>query len=41
MKKYTDRVLLKYGHSHPDKPQLSPYKHRGIFYGAKEQLTPE
>ena len=35
------KVLLKYGHPSPKKPQLSPHKHREVIYGAKEQLTPE
>ena len=38
---YITRVLLKYGHPCPSKPQLSPHKHREVIYGAKEQLTPE
>ena len=28
-------------HPSPNKPQLSPHKHREVIYGAKEQLTPE
>ena len=38
---YIAKVLLKYGHPSPKKPQLSPHKHREVIYGAKEQLTPE
>ena len=38
---YITRVLLKYGHPCPSKPQLSLHKHREVVYGAKEQLTPE
>ena len=38
---YIFKVLLKYGHPCPSKPQLSPHKHREVIYGAKEQLTQE
>ena len=38
---YIAKVLLKYGHPIPKKPQLSLYKHREVIYGVKEQLTPE
>ena len=38
---YIAKVLLKYGHLSPKKPQLSTHKHREVIYGAKEQLTPE
>ena len=41
MKGYIAKVLLKYGHHIPKKPQLSPYKHREVIYGAKEKLAPE
>ena len=41
MKGYIDKVLLKYNHPFPKKPQLSPHKHRKISYGNKEQLVPE
>ena len=41
MKGYIEKVLLKYYHPFPKKPQLSPHKHRKISYGAKEQLVPE
>ena len=34
-------MLLKYGHPCPRKPQLSPYKHLEVIYGAKEQLIQE
>ena len=40
-KGYIAKVLLKYGHPIPKKPQLSPHKHQEILYGAKEQLSPE
>ena len=38
---YITRVLLKYVHPRPNKPQLSPQKHHEVIYGAKEQLTQE
>ena len=38
---YITKVLLKYGHPCPSKPQLSPHKHCEVIYGAKEQLTQE
>jgi len=38
---YIERVLLKYGHPTPSKPQHAPHKHREIIYGAAEQVTPE
>ena len=38
---YIAKVLLKYGHLIPKKPQLSLHKHREVINGAKEQLTPE
>ena len=41
MKGYIAKVLLKYGHPIPKKPQLSPHKHREVIYGAKYQLAPE
>ena len=41
MKVYIAKVLLKYGHPFPKKPQLSPHKHQEISYDAKEQLSPE
>ena len=41
MNGYIAKVLLKYGHPIPKKPQLSPHKHRKVIYGAKEQLSPE
>ena len=37
---YTDKILIKYNHTMPTKPQLSLHRHREIVYGAKEQLTP-
>ena len=39
MKGYIAKMLLKHGHPIPKKPQLSPYKHREVIYGAKEQLS--
>ena len=41
MKGYIEKVLLKYDHLYPKKPQLSSNTHRGISYGTKEQLAPE
>ena len=41
MDEYITRVPLKYVHLCPNKPQLSPHKHREVIYGGKEQLTPE
>ena len=41
MKGYIAKVLLKYGHPIPKKPQLLPHKHKMVIYGAKEQLAPE
>ena len=41
MKGYIAKVLFKYGHPFPNKPQFSLQKHREISYGAKEQLAPE
>ena len=38
---YIAKVILKYGHPSPKKPQLSPHKHREVIYGAKDQLAPE
>ena len=38
---FITKLILKYGHPCPSKPQLSPHKHRKVIYGAKEQLTPE
>ena len=40
MKVYIVRVLLKYGHPIPKKPQLLPHKHREVIYGTKGQLSP-
>ena len=37
---YIDKLLIKYNHTRPTNPQLSPHRHREIVYGAKEQLTP-
>ena len=41
MDRYITKVLIKYGYPIPNKPQLSPHKHREVIYGAKEQLAPE
>ena len=41
MKGYIAKVLLKYGHPIPKKPQLPPHKHLKVIYGAKEKLAPE
>ena len=41
MKGYIAKVLLKYGHPFPNKPELSPHRHQEISYGTKEQLAPE
>ena len=38
---YTDKILIKYNHTIPTNPQLSPHCHREIVYGAKEKLTQE
>ena len=38
---YISKVLLKYGHPCPIKPQLSPHKHSKVIYGAKEQFSQE
>ena len=38
---YITKVILKYVHPSPKKPQLSPHKHREVIYGAKEKLAPE
>ena len=37
---YVEKLLIKYNHTRPTKPQLSPHCHWEIVYGAKEQLTP-
>ena len=39
MKNYIDKVLLKYGHTKPTKPQLSPHKHTEIQYVTTAQYT--
>ena len=38
---YIDKLLIKYNHTIPTKPQLSPHRHWEIVYGAKEKLTQE
>ena len=40
MKGYIDKVFLKYVHTKPKHPQLTPHKHREIKYGTKQQLSP-
>ena len=41
MEGYVFKLLLKYGHKAPTKPQLSPHCHHEINYGPKEQLVSE
>ena len=41
MNTYIEKLIIKYGHPQPRKPQLSPHKHRDMTYGSKEQLTTE
>ena len=41
MKGYNAKVLLKYGHPIPKKPQLSPHKHCEVIYEDKEKLARE
>ena len=41
MDRYIAKVLTKYGHPIPKKPQLSPHKHSEVINSTKEQLTPE
>ena len=36
---YIDKLLIKYNHTRPTKPQLSPHCHREIVYGVKEKLN--
>ena len=38
---YIDKLLIKYYHTIPTKPQLSPHFHRKIVFGNKEQRTQE
>jgi hypothetical protein len=38
---YFDNLLIKFKHSRPRKPRLSPYACLPISYGAKTHLTPE
>ena len=38
---YIANLLLKYGRKTPNKPQLSPHRHRKINYSSKEQLIAE
>ena len=39
IKNYIQDLLIRVGHPMPSKKQLSPHKHRGIVYGAKEQYA--
>ena len=39
IKDYIKDLLLKFGHKAPPKPQLLPYKHREIMYGANPQMA--
>ena len=32
---YIEKLLIRYGHPQPLKPQLSPHKHREMTYGSK------
>jgi len=41
MKGYIADLLFREGHKPPRRRQLSPYKHREIEYGAKQQMSPE
>ena len=41
MKDYIRDLLFCKGHKAPAKTQLSPYQHRKIVYGAKQQLAPD
>ena len=41
MNGYIDKLLMRYGHPRPRKPQISPHKYCEVKYVAKEQLTPE
>ena len=38
---YIYNLILRFGHKAPTKPQISPYRHRDIFYGSKQQLAAE
>ena len=38
---YIFNLLFKFEHEAPTKPQLSPYRHRKIIYGSKEQFAAE
>ena len=41
MNDYIGDLLFSEGHKAPAKSQLSPYQHREIVYGAKQQLAPD
>lgn len=41
MNGYISKVLLKYSHQGPNKPQYVPHACRAITYGTKEQLLPD
>ena len=38
---YIKKLLIRYNHTIPTKPQLSPHLHSEIVYGAKDQFTQE
>ena len=41
MNDYISNLLFREGHKAPARKQLSPYQHREIVYGAKQNLAPE
>jgi hypothetical protein len=41
MPDYVSTLLLKFKHTHPTKPWLSPYKCLPITYGSKSHITPD
>ena len=41
MNAYIYKFIIRYGHPRPRNPQLSPYKHREVKYGVKEQINYE
>ena len=41
MNNYICGLLFHEGHKPPAKPQLPPYQHHEIVYGAKQQLAPD
>ena len=40
MEEYIEKTFLKYSHTKPTHPQLTPHKHWEIKYGSKQQLIP-